>query len=223
MSRDPAFTRAGCRPAARSHVDFPRLEGYSDSSSAPSTSSARPADPVLPDHARDRDRDPRRRAWPDLIGSSASAGVATTFGMVKFRSMVAGADDQLASLLDLRARRQPLLQSDRRPSHHGGRALHPKHSIDELPQLFNVSREMSWSAPPPARGEVAPLRRRHASAAARQARHERLWQVSGRSNLSWEDFLRLDLYYVENWSFTAGHPDPVPHDPCGAGTGETAH
>src|SRR6185437_12834616 len=83
-----------------------------------------------------------------------------------------------------------------------GRALR-KHSLDELPQLFNVFRgEMSLVGPRPQRpAEVALYD---------DAAHRRLmvkpgmsglWQVSGRSSLSWDDAIRLDLYYVENWSF----------------------
>ena len=77
-----------------------------------------------------------------------------------------------------------------------------KYSLDELPQLFNVlTGEMSLVGPRPQReAEVALYD---------DAAHRRLlvkpgmsglWQVSGRSALSWEDALRLDLYYVENWS-----------------------
>ena len=43
-----------------------------------------------------------------------------------------------------------------------------------------------------------------------------LWQVSGRSNLAWDETVRLDLYYVENWSLTAGSRDPVAHRKSGA-------
>jgi lipopolysaccharide/colanic/teichoic acid biosynthesis glycosyltransferase len=77
-------------------------------------------------------------------------------------------------------------------------------SLDELPQLFNVlAGSMSLVGPrPPLDREVA-IYEHHV--------HRRflvkpgitgLWQVSGRSNLSWEDTVRLDLYYVENWSIT---------------------
>ena len=127
-----------------------------------------------------------------------------TFGMFKIRSMVRGADDQLASLLDLEGTdAEPLFKVNNDPRITPvGRVLR-KHSIDELPQLFNVLRgEMSLVGPRPQRpAEVAMYD---------DAAHRRLlvkpgmsglWQVSGRSQLPWEDAVRLDLYYVENWSF----------------------
>lgn len=128
-----------------------------------------------------------------------------TFGMFKFRSMVRGADDQLASLLDLEGKNsQPLFKVNNDPRITPvGRFLR-KHSIDELPQLLNVLRgDMSLVGPRPQRDAEVALYN--------DAAHRRLmvkpgmsglWQVSGRSALSWEDAIRLDLYYVENWSFT---------------------
>lgn len=128
-----------------------------------------------------------------------------TFGMRKFRSMVQNADDQLASLLDLQGSSEtPLFKvSDDPRITKIGRFLR-KHSIDELPQLINVLRgEMSLVGPRPQRAaEVAlyddiALRR-----LAVKPGMSGLWQVSGRSTLSWEETIRLDLYYVENWSLT---------------------
>jgi len=78
-----------------------------------------------------------------------------------------------------------------------------KWSLDELPQLINVFRgEMSLVGPrPPLPSEVAlyssNVRRRLAVKPGMTG----MWQVYGRSNLSWEDSVRLDLRYVENWSF----------------------
>ncbi|SDG69868.1 sugar transferase [Microbacterium sp. 77mftsu3.1] len=126
------------------------------------------------------------------------------FGMLKFRSMVADADDQLASLLDMQGTNDsPLFKvADDPRITKVGRVIR-KHSLDELPQLFNVLvGTMSLVGPRPQRAAEVAL---YDDAAHRRLRVKPgmsgLWQVSGRSTLSWEDALRLDLYYVENWSF----------------------
>lgn len=128
-----------------------------------------------------------------------------TFGMRKFRSMVADADDQLATLLDMQGDgTTPLFKINDDPRiTRVGRFLR-KHSIDELPQLINVFRgDMSLVGPRPQRANEVALYD--------DVEHRRLlvkpgmsglWQVSGRSTLSWEETIRLDLYYVENWSLT---------------------
>ncbi|WP_133830463.1 sugar transferase [Arthrobacter sp. AG258] len=129
----------------------------------------------------------------------------STFGMLKFRSMRVNADTELQALLDAQGTSdRPLFKVDNDPRITGvGRVLR-KYSLDELPQLLNVlGGSMSLVGPRPQReGEVALYD---------DAAHRRLyvspgmsglWQVSGRSNLSWEESIRLDLYYVENWSLT---------------------
>jgi lipopolysaccharide/colanic/teichoic acid biosynthesis glycosyltransferase len=79
-----------------------------------------------------------------------------------------------------------------------------RYSLDELPQLINVARgEMSLVGPrPPLPSEVAD----YCDDAVRRLRVRPgmtgLWQVSGRSDLSWEQSLQLDLRYVDNWSMT---------------------
>jgi exopolysaccharide biosynthesis polyprenyl glycosylphosphotransferase len=127
----------------------------------------------------------------------------TTFRMLKFRSMRANADAELQALLEAQGKSEkPLFKVDDDPRITSiGRILR-KYSLDELPQLLNVlGGSMSLVGPRPQReGEVALYD---------DAAHRRLyvspgmsglWQVSGRSNLSWEESIRLDLYYVENWS-----------------------
>lgn len=126
------------------------------------------------------------------------------FSMLKFRSMSVDAEKQLAKLA-LRNEGHGVLfkmKNDPRVTRVGG--FLRKYSFDELPQLFNVLRgSMSLVGPrPPLPSEVeayeSDVRRRLLVKPGLTG----LWQVSGRSNLSWQDSVRLDLYYVENWSFT---------------------
>lgn len=125
-----------------------------------------------------------------------------TFRMVKFRSMKTTAEQELAALLDSNEGSGPLfkLKSDPRVTR-VGRVLR-KFSLDELPQFWNVlTGEMSVVGPrPPLPSEVTAydgtvFRRLYINPGITG-----LWQVSGRSDLSWEESVRLDLRYVENWS-----------------------
>jgi exopolysaccharide biosynthesis polyprenyl glycosylphosphotransferase len=128
------------------------------------------------------------------------------FKMLKFRSMVADADAGLASLLRAQGTDdRPLFKvvDDPRVTKVG--SFLRRYSIDEIPQLMNVLRgEMSLVGPRP---QVAREVALYDNAATRRLFVKPgmtgLWQVSGRSNLSWDESVRLDLYYVENWSLTA--------------------
>ena len=127
------------------------------------------------------------------------------FGMLKFRSMVQDADDQLESLLDAQGTSdKPLFKVTNDPRITPVGMFIRKYSLDELPQLFNVLvGKMSLVGPRPQRAAEVAL---YDAAAHRRLIMKPgmsgLWQVSGRSNLNWEDSIRLDLYYVENWSLT---------------------
>jgi exopolysaccharide biosynthesis polyprenyl glycosylphosphotransferase len=126
----------------------------------------------------------------------------TPFMMIKFRSMVVDADQRVAELAARSDGNGVLfkLRHDPRVTP-VGRFLR-RYSIDEVPQFINVlRREMSIVGPrPPLRNEVDcydhQVRRRMLVLPGVTG----LWQVSGRSDLSWEDSVRLDLSYVENWS-----------------------
>lgn len=129
------------------------------------------------------------------------------FRMWKFRSMRENAE-QLLAQLDAADRMNPghvlfKMKDDPRVTN-VGRFIR-RYSIDELPQVFNVLMgSMSLVGPRPSLAKEVAQYEHHV--------HRRflvkpgitgLWQVSGRSDLAWEEAVRLDLYYVENWSMTA--------------------
>ncbi|MHA7303410.1 sugar transferase [Pseudarthrobacter sp. MDT1-22] len=124
------------------------------------------------------------------------------FRMLKFRSMVSDAEDLLAALSNRNEGSGVLfkLRDDPRVTRVG--AFLRKYSLDELPQLFNIfSGSMSLVGPrPPLPREVEAYEHDVRRRLLVKPGLTGLWQVSGRSNLSWQDSVRLDLYYVENWS-----------------------
>jgi exopolysaccharide biosynthesis polyprenyl glycosylphosphotransferase len=126
------------------------------------------------------------------------------FNMLKFRSMVQTAEDDLASLLDQNEASGVLfkIRNDPRITR-VGRFIR-KYSIDELPQLWNVLiGDMSLVGPrPPLPAEVEGYESHVHRRLYIKPGVTGMWQVNGRSLLSWEDSVRLDLYYVENWSLT---------------------
>ena len=141
---------------------------------------------------------------PVLYGSERIGINGRPFRMLKFRTMVVDADQQLASLLLKNDSDGPLfkIRNDPRVTP-VGRVLR-RLSLDELPQFINVlRREMSVVGPrPPLRREVegydSDIERRLLVKPGITG----LWQVSGRSDLSWDRAVRLDLSYVDNWSMS---------------------
>lgn len=131
--------------------------------------------------------------------------LGTPFLMFKFRSMGVNAEQQLS---ELQARNEGSgllfkLKADPRVTRVG--AVLRRYSLDELPQLLNVfSGSMSLVGPrPPLTAEVDAYEEHVRRRLLVKPGVTGLWQVSGRSNLSWQESVRLDLYYVENWSMTA--------------------
>lgn len=124
------------------------------------------------------------------------------FRMHKFRSMVVDAEDRLADLQAVNEGNGVLfkLKDDPRITKIG--AFIRRYSIDELPQLWNVlTGDMSMVGPrPPLQSEVETYEEYVLRRLKVKPGVTGLWQVSGRSDLSWDDSVRLDLYYVENWS-----------------------
>lgn len=129
----------------------------------------------------------------------------TRFGIIKFRSMAEGADAQLSQLMEERQiGLEPLFKVTNDPRiTRIGKFLRAT-SIDELPQLFNVLKgEMSLVGPrPQVPAEVALYDKDAERRLLVKPGITGLWQISGRSDLPWEEAVRLDLYYVENWSLT---------------------
>lgn len=124
-----------------------------------------------------------------------------TFRVWKFRTMYVDAEDRLAALVDQNETDGMLFKIRQDPRVFPvGRFLRAS-SLDELPQLINVLRgEMSLVGPRPLPADdgdfLGDVRRRLLVRPGMTG----LWQVSGRSDLSWDEAVRLDLYYVDNWS-----------------------
>jgi exopolysaccharide biosynthesis polyprenyl glycosylphosphotransferase len=124
------------------------------------------------------------------------------FSMLKFRTMVVDAEERRAELLAQNDGAGPLFKVKRDPRVTRVGAILRRFSIDELPQFVNVLRgDMSIVGPrPPLPNEVTSYdgsvyRRLYIKPGITG-----LWQISGRSDLTWADSVRLDLRYVENWS-----------------------
>jgi exopolysaccharide biosynthesis polyprenyl glycosylphosphotransferase len=125
------------------------------------------------------------------------------FTVFKFRTMVVDAERRLGELWHRNESNEVLFKLRQDPRVTAvGRVLR-RFSLDELPQLVNVLLgTMSLVGPRPALpSETEQYGRATSRRLLVKPGITGLWQVSGRSDLSWEDSVRLDLYYVENWSF----------------------
>lgn len=206
---DIAGPRIHARPVAGLplvHVDFPRLEGYRRVAKrtfdivAGSIILILAALPMAGAAIAIRFYD----GGPVLYRQERIGRHGHTFQMLKFRSMLIGADEQLIDLLHgqgTSAKPFHKVIDDPRMTR-PGRWMR-RYSVDELPQLINVLRgQMSLVGPRPQReSEVRLYQDGTERRLLVKPGMSGLWQVSGRSSLNAEDSIRLDLYYVENWSF----------------------
>jgi exopolysaccharide biosynthesis polyprenyl glycosylphosphotransferase len=140
---------------------------------------------------------------PVLYRSVRTGQEGQLFSVYKFRSMFRDADqrrDELATLNEAHGGVLFKIRNDPRVTPVG--RLLRKLSLDELPQLINVlGGSMSLVGPrPPLPNEVERYDGHVHRRLLVKPGMTGLWQVSGRSDLSWEESVRLDLYYVENWS-----------------------
>ncbi len=124
------------------------------------------------------------------------------FKMIKFRSMVVDAESQKEALQQMNEAEGPIfkIRNDPRLTRVG--RIIRRLSLDELPQLFNVLwGEMSLVGPrPPLPEEVAEYQPWHRQRLTVRGGITGLWQVSGRSDLTFDEQCLLDIYYIENWS-----------------------
>lgn len=128
-----------------------------------------------------------------------------TFHMLKFRSMIVNADEMKARLLSQNEQAGPVFKMKHDPRVTAFGRLMRKHSIDELPQLVNVLRgDMAIVGPrPPIPSEVAKYegwQRRRLSV---RPGLTCVWQVSGRSEISFQEWMLLDMRYIDHWSLAA--------------------
>ncbi|MCP2638118.1 sugar transferase [Microbacterium sp. HD4P20] len=149
------------------------------------------------------------------------------FRMLKFRSMVVNAEDMLEQLSKQQrdAGNEVLFKMKNDPRVTPIGRIMRKYSLDELPQLFNVlGGSMSLVGPrPPLPSEVAKYADHVHRRFLAKPGVTGLWQVSGRSSLSWEESVRLDLSYVENWSLLGDIVIIMKTGKAALAPGETAH
>jgi exopolysaccharide biosynthesis polyprenyl glycosylphosphotransferase len=141
-------------------------------------------------------------AGPVLFKQTRIGEKGRPFTIYKFRSMYHGAEEQVEALRTLNEASGPLfkIRDDPRITR-VGKWLR-RTSFDEMPQFLNVLRgEMSVVGPRPALpAEVTQYQHWHLQRLEVQPGITGLWQISGRSDLSFDEGCLLDIYYIENWS-----------------------
>lgn len=139
---------------------------------------------------------------PVIFSQKRAGKNGVTFDLLKFRSMIIDAESARTALEKHNEAEGPVfkIKNDPRVTKLG--SFLRKFSIDELPQLWNVLKgDMSLVGPrPPLPGEVekyAPWQQRRLEM---RPGLTCIWQVSGRNKIAFDDWMKLDLYYIDNWS-----------------------
>ncbi|MGM0380640.1 MAG: sugar transferase [bacterium] len=125
-----------------------------------------------------------------------------SFDFIKFRTMYENAEQMKEELMDENEKNGPIFKMKKDPRITRVGKFLRRFSLDEFPQLFNVLKgDMSLVGPrPPTPDEVVEYEPWQEKRLEGYAGMTGLWQVSGRSNLEFEDMCLLDIYYLENWS-----------------------
>ena len=124
------------------------------------------------------------------------------FEMIKFRSMVQNAGSMKVALSDVNEMDGPVFKMKNDPRITAIGRFIRKHSIDELPQIINIIKgEMSVVGPrPPLPQEVEAYTAWQAKRLSVTPGLTCIWQVSGRNNITFDEWMQMDMNYIENWS-----------------------
>ncbi len=138
---------------------------------------------------------------PVLFKQKRTGRNGKPFEFYKFRSMIDGADALMDEVIIYNESGGPLFKMRKDPRITRVGRLIRKLSIDELPQLLNVLKgEMSLVGPRPLPAEAEERLKWQSQRLKMRPGITGIWQVSGRSNLPYDEMVKLDLYYIENWS-----------------------
>jgi lipopolysaccharide/colanic/teichoic acid biosynthesis glycosyltransferase len=140
---------------------------------------------------------------PPIIRQKRVKARGQLFDMFKFRSMVEGAEHRLSEFAEQNVHDGPIFKIPDDPRRTRVGTFLRKTSLDELPNLLNVVRgDMSLVGPrPPLPREVVQYDSVQLRRLAVRPGMTGLWQISGRSILPFDEMVRLDLTYIERWSF----------------------
>ncbi len=139
---------------------------------------------------------------PIFFSQTRSGLNGRDFTLYKFRTMVADAESLKTALNAINEMDGPVFKMKHDPRVTKIGSLLRQTSLDELPQLFNVLKgEMSLVGPrPPLPSEVREYRHWQRRKLSMKPGLTCIWQVSGRNNTSFEEWMRMDLEYIDNWS-----------------------